>query len=336
MGLVTAGRAFLLTVRAAEIIGADSCALCASAGIDYDQLMALEGAIDADLVPRFWEELVASTNDPEIGVLLGRHMNIGGLKALGYSLISSDNLKDFFERTVRFQKLLGGQPNLRLERMEDRYALHFDLFGNELPVPYQAIDAGLVALQVNVEWILQRKVIPAAMHLRRRKPTAIQLFEETFHCTPLFEQERNAIIYDRATMEDPFPTADRSLAELHDQLASKDLKSLSAEKLCQQVRSYVSKYISRGEISIDQVLDHFAMSKRTFQRKLKEEGFTYLQLVDQTRKELAGRYVSETDMSFEEVAFLVGFTERGNFARAFKRWYGCTPKEFREGEKDFR
>lgn len=142
-------------------------------------------------------------------------------------------------------------------------------------------------------------------------------------------RQLNAIIYDRRAIEDPFPTADPALAQLHDQLTAKDLDTLHAPRFAEQVRAYVSKYLSRGDVDIDQVLAHFAMSKRTFQRKLKEEDQTFLQLVDQMKMELAARYMKDSDMSVEEVAFLLGFTERGNFARAFRRWFNCTPREYR-------
>ena len=66
-----------------------------------------------------------------------------------------------------------------------------------------------------------------------------------------------------------------------------------------------------------------------FRSKLREQGVTYTQLVEDTRRDLSLQYVRDPNYSFNEVAFLLGFTEPANFSRAFKRWYGRSPSEFR-------
>ena len=76
-----------------------------------------------------------------------------------------------------------------------------------------------------------------------------------------------------------------------------------------------------------------AVSGRTLQRRLAAEGVSFQQLVDDARKEAAGRYIGEASLAISEVAYLVGYSEPAPFHRAFKRWYGMTPEGFRQQTK---
>jgi AraC-like DNA-binding protein len=71
------------------------------------------------------------------------------------------------------------------------------------------------------------------------------------------------------------------------------------------------------------------MSARSLQRRLSAEGVTYQALVEETSKEAARRYVAGSTLSFAEIAYLVGYSEPPSIHRAFKKWYGVTPEEFR-------
>jgi AraC-like DNA-binding protein len=80
---------------------------------------------------------------------------------------------------------------------------------------------------------------------------------------------------------------------------------------------------------LSEVAHHFGMSGRTLQRRLAELGYSYQDLVDESRRQLAERLLQETDFSLVEIAFMTGFSEQSAFARAFKRWAGQTPRHFR-------
>ncbi len=68
---------------------------------------------------------------------------------------------------------------------------------------------------------------------------------------------------------------------------------------------------------------------RTLQRKLNDAGTTFNAVVEDTRRELAQRYLKQPDLAISEIAYLLGFSETGNFSRAFKRWAGASPSDYR-------
>ncbi|KZX83426.1 hypothetical protein A3715_04820 [Oleiphilus sp. HI0009] len=99
-----------------------------------------------------------------------------------------------------------------------------------------------------------------------------------------------------------------------------------------QVKHFLFEFSERFPQQED-VSEHFAMSTRTFIRKLKRDNTSFQSLLDEVRKELVLLRLSDTNQSIESIALSVGYVEASNFSRVFKRWFGCTPSEFRSSNK---
>jgi AraC-like DNA-binding protein len=105
------------------------------------------------------------------------------------------------------------------------------------------------------------------------------------------------------------------------------------DSLTDQVRSIIANEFRGGDPSLEHVADQLGLTPRTLQRKLQELNTSHNELVDQMRCQLAMRYLREHNMAICEVAYLLGFSESSSFHRAFKRWTGVTPKEFRNNQQ---
>jgi len=116
---------------------------------------------------------------------------------------------------------------------------------------------------------------------------------------------------------------------MHEQLADSQLQRLSVVSIVGQVQQILSK---RGKmlISRDEVAQQLAMSGRSLQRKLQEESISFQQIQDQLRHQTALKLLNDADTSLAEIAEHLGFAESSTFYRAFKRWEGVTPGEFRQ------
>jgi AraC-like DNA-binding protein len=129
----------------------------------------------------------------------------------------------------------------------------------------------------------------------------------------------------------PIAKADATLCAVLDRHAEELLaKYPPRDSLVEKVQSIIANEFRGGDPSLERVADQLGLTPRTLQRKLHELGTSHNELLDQMRRQLAMRYLREPEMAICEVAYLLGFSESSSFHRAFKRWTGVTPREFRE------
>jgi AraC-like DNA-binding protein len=96
-----------------------------------------------------------------------------------------------------------------------------------------------------------------------------------------------------------------------------------------QVRPLIARHLARGKVKVETVAAELNMSRHTLYKKLKEENLTFAGLLEDVRREQALKYMNDRDRTLSEVAELLGFSELSAFSRAFKRWMGKSPAEFR-------
>jgi AraC-like DNA-binding protein len=107
-----------------------------------------------------------------------------------------------------------------------------------------------------------------------------------------------------------------------------------AHSLTERVRALLAEQLANGAPSLGQIARHVSMSERTLARHLEDEGTTYKALLEDLRRRLARRYVRRSELPFAEIAALLGFSQAAAFHRAFRRWTGRTPLEYRRSLLD--
>ena len=105
------------------------------------------------------------------------------------------------------------------------------------------------------------------------------------------------------------------------------------DDLIGQVRQQIVRGLDSGKITREDVAKRLHMSVRTLQRRLDDNGIVFSDLVDEIRKEMAKSYLQAGELTLTEIGFLLGFAEQSSFTRAFKRWTGQTPLEFRRAAR---
>ena len=108
------------------------------------------------------------------------------------------------------------------------------------------------------------------------------------------------------------------------------MKRIEASSIAQQVERIVLELLPSGEASEQTIAASLNMSGRSMQRRLSEEGTSFSHIVQATRETMSGQYIRENKLSLSEIAYLLGFSEQANFSRAFKRWYQCSPSDYRK------
>ena len=156
------------------------------------------------------------------------------------------------------------------------------------------------------------------------------IYENHFGCPVHFETERDALEINPESLRVPNRLGDETIARFFDQHLEAALASLPDDNsLEKRVRLTVAQLLSEGVPPLSLVAANLGLSARTLQRRLADQGQSFQNLVDQSRRELARQLLTETNYSLAEIAFLTGFAEQSGFNRAFKRWEGQTPRSYR-------
>jgi AraC-like DNA-binding protein len=149
-------------------------------------------------------------------------------------------------------------------------------------------------------------------------------------CPVRYGAPETRFVIRRAPLERPLPRSHPSLFDYLERHASTVLARLPADGgLSIRVRRLITEGLRSGEPSPRAIGKKLSLSERTLQRRLREEHTTFAELLDGARRELAELYVGEPGVAAYEVAFLLGYSEPSAFHRAFRRWTGVTPQEFR-------
>jgi AraC-like DNA-binding protein len=145
-----------------------------------------------------------------------------------------------------------------------------------------------------------------------------------------FGQAANRALLRRSDLALPLSARDPALAALHDRLIEDELEKLTAgAPTSLRVRDLLAARLCDAEPRREQIAAALKVSDRTLQRRLQAEGTSFQQLLDDTRRELAQKYLRRPRTPLRDVAELLGFEDQSNLFRACKRWFGESPGRYR-------
>jgi AraC-like DNA-binding protein len=115
-------------------------------------------------------------------------------------------------------------------------------------------------------------------------------------------------------------------------LARPDSERHNPNGIVHDVQAQIRTQLAEGEPNLERVSEQLHLTSWTLQRRLGDSGLSFSQLVDKVRRELAQQYLSQAHLPISELALLLGYSEASAFSRAFRRWYGVSPKQWRVAE----
>jgi AraC-like DNA-binding protein len=172
---------------------------------------------------------------------------------------------------------------------------------------------------------------PVAVNLRRPEPKNQKPYLDFFGCDVRFDAGENGFVLGSRVVDMPLPSGNHELAVTFDTILAGQMAALGAGDITTRCKDYLLKQLTSGEPSEQALANALGMSLRSLQRKLGELGTTYKRLLDETRYDLALKYLDDPKRSITEITFLLGFSEQSAFTRAFKRWSEKSPTTYRAG-----
>ena len=313
-----------------EHAGIDSQAIFREAGVEYKLAVNPYMRVPTAKMNALFALSVKATGNPCFGLSMREFIHPTTFHALGYSLFASSTLQDYFERLVRFFRIASDNCRHHIEHHENQVKLRIELLVPNLS--YETQDGWTAALIKFMRQIYKPDFSPLRLTLTRPPlPEHGQReFQRYFQCDIQYGQAEWALYFDRDAVHKTLPGGDHELALINDHVVMDYLAKLEQTDLINQVRSYLIKQLPAGNSSKETVAAKLHISPRSLQSKLETLGTSYQDILDQTRRELAIKYLANQHTSLSEITYLLGFSDTSNFSRAFKRWLGCTPSHYRD------
>lgn len=269
--------------------------------------------------------------DPALGIHAAEHLRPGDFDVLEYAAMTSASVGDAIDIANQYLRLVHDAADFKLERGDEVATWRFALKGG-LAIPPVVVEYVTALVLLVARRVISEALIPRAICFKHAAPADTSEHERVFKCMVRFSSDMNGMLVPNDHLELQPPKADPALRALLDRTAKQLLDKLpSADRFGDRVREIVAGELQGGNPTLEAVADKLGISSRTLRRRLQEEGTTHKQLVDGLRRDLAVQYLRERSLAVSEVSFLLGFSEPSAFHKAFKRWTGESPSEFRRG-----
>lgn len=278
---------------------------------------------------RIWESMAHVMRDtPAFPLKLAQAVTTEVFSPPVFACLCSDNLNIALKRLAQY-KILESPLRLHLERDSQRTLVSVMGLSEVGSPPPNPMIAHELAFLVHISRLMTREhIIPASVHIAFELP-AIEVYE-AFFGVHISQDAFNGIAFSAEDAQRPFLTAGDNVWSTFEPELRKRLHDLTQEaSFGERVRACLIETLASGQFSIADVAAKLALSSRTLQRRLQQENTTFKKILDDCREELALHYLSNSDYTYEQIAFLIGFEEPTSFYRAFRAWTGQTPESVR-------
>ena len=315
---------------ALQAYGCEPRAVFARAGLDIDLVRQPGARFPFSRMHRLWTVAREASGDPCIGLQAARQLKPQALHALGLSWMASQTLRDGFMRMARYSHIANTALRIEITEAGGEIRLAPKLHARGIEAAPEAMDAALAFIVCLCRLITTEDFAPTRVALSREPPEDASQYTDFFASPVFFGQAEDAIHFDAARAREPIPAGNEELAREVDRIAERYLSTLQPSRVQDRVREILLTLLPSGEADQRTIARNLNRSVSTLQRQLKAEGSSYRKVLDETRQTMAKRLVKEGQHSLGQIAYLLGFSDQANFSRAFRRWTGGPPTEFRQ------
>jgi len=315
-------------LAAAERHGLTRTQLLAHAGLGAKQLSDERWPIDD--ITRLWRAAAELTQDPGFGLKAGSLVGPASFNVVSFIFQSSPTLREAIALVQKFQRLISDGGRFQIVEGDDKSWLIYHPQQGELAFSPHQIEAVLAAVVSFSRWVTDHRFVPARVQFSHSQLGPLAGYQTVFQTGVDFNQAFSGLQLDNALLDRALPQADTQLAAMHREYAAARLAALSdTPDFSAQVRHWLGANLASGVPERSAAAEQFALSDRVFARRLQSQGLSYSDVLDAVRKEAACTAVADTDSTFVDIAQRLGFSEASAFNRAFKRWTGSSPGEWR-------
>ncbi len=316
--------------------GADPQPLLEQYGLDSARLAEPLARLSIPRYMRLGHAAIQLVGEPALGLRMGQRSRLAQFGLAGITAAQAPTVREAARTLTRFELLYARNCRGQSSFHEDTRGAWLRFYSIS---PYNAYNRFVVD-SILAGWHSQLSAL-CGEHLSIEKveiefpaPPYAERYRELFNCPVEFGAANNQLRLSHSALagqgREHCPHTWRELLNLcereHEQLTR-------THSLRERVLVLLGPLLHGKEPDLQEIAKRLQMPPWTLRRKLAEEGTQYRSILNETRCELAMAYIRETELSFGEIAYLLGFASAEAFQRAFKRWTSSTPGEFRRNHR---
>ena len=277
---------------------------------------------------RFMESIKELSKDDSIPIKMGTIENLETFSPPIFAAYCSKNALTCMKRISKYKKLIGPLEFIVNEN-KDNVTMEMSFSNNKSELPEFLVGTEMVFLITLIRSATNEHIVPIEVMTKYNLDN--DDYEKFFGVRPKIGT-RNILTISKKDALIPFISENENMWEYFEPELKRRLSELDIEDTYSaRVRSSLIELLPAGEGSIDNVASKLGLSKRTLQRKLKEEDTTFQKQLNHTRELLARHYLRNPDMTSDDIAYLLGYQDLNSFIRAFNIWTGMTISEYKRG-----
>ena len=319
-----AGIFLWMTYHAMKKMGLDTAAIFASVALP-DQPPDPTARRSNNTQASFWQAAERISGDPNIGLHTGAVMQPYRGQVIEYLFLSSPTFGVGLTRALRYHRLWTDamQITLRIDGDSAR------LTGLAHPVRHYLECAIAVFIQF-FSHFSEGNFSPTQIWLTHRTGASPEEYQRIFGCETLLGQAEGAIVFAASLLDRPSPAAEPQLFAVHDAIAAQHLQALESRDLIVHIQRELGSLFEQGDVTLEHLAARLHTTPRSLRSELAHLDTSFNDVVAQYRERLARRLLARTQESLDQIIYLTGYSEPAAFTRAFKRWTGETPTDYRK------
>ena len=328
---ILAGLVLVVAEGLREEYGIDPEPLLEEVGISLQDISRPGARIETHRVDQLWQKVFEVTGDSEVGLKIGQRASPGDYYVLGHAWFASETLGDALERYARYSSVIDTvDVTVTLTKEGDVYRFGGDYKDVEDRPSEIAVDAEIAAFLAMCAAVKER---PVRLHkVERQEDESMHpgSFEAFVGCPVSWGAKEVALYFPADEIEEHLQFAIPEVAAATDQIAERYIESLDRNTVATQVRRLLIQMLPSGSADQESIASKLYRSASTLQRQLSAEGTSYRDVLEATRRSMAQDYLRNGEHTHAQVAYMLGFSDQSNFARAFKRWTGHSPGQYQK------
>lgn len=302
--------------------------MLSEAGLPTDILEHPESLISFKRLALLFENCAERSANPLFGLEYGIHQGIDVFGPLLYLFKNASTVGESLHELMQYFHLHSSGAQLSLEKQGNLVALGYNPVTFDDVSTRQASELAIGVGRVLLQTLLGRHWQPHGVYFQTAPTTPSLAYKRALGQIPQFNSETNAWVFSAHLLDLPLSEADPILHSLMQKHVS-DMDQLPIQELPIYVSHLLRSFLPNGRVTLELIADYMMLSPRSLQRYLAEQNTSFQELLEDTRRSLAMRYLKESQMSLTELAGVLGYSDLAAFSRAFNRWFGMSPRKWR-------